>query len=123
MSISSLLIAWLAGAVAFWVTAIILPGFSVAGGFGGAARVAVVFGLVQWVAGWLLPDALIRAPSARLTLGTVIQVLILTALMMLTDKFSKTLKIRNFWWAASGAVAVAVGSRILEQGIHRLLHL
>jgi len=48
-----MLLSWLVLSIAVWITAGILPGFSV-NGFGGALRAAAIFGILNWLLGWFI---------------------------------------------------------------------
>ncbi|MEK7706339.1 MAG: phage holin family protein, partial [Myxococcota bacterium] len=49
----TILYSWLILAVAVWLTAQLLPGVKVSG-IGGALVVALIFGILNWLVGWLL---------------------------------------------------------------------
>ncbi len=49
-----ILISWLILSGAFYLTAQILPGFELRGGGRGALLVAAIFGVINWLIGWLL---------------------------------------------------------------------
>ena len=50
----SILISWVVLGAAFLLTAELLPGFQLTGGWRGAAVVSAIFGIINWLIGWLL---------------------------------------------------------------------
>ena len=76
----SLLISWLILTVAVWATASVLPGFHVKD-FKGALIVSAIFGLLNFVLGWLLfltwerltqPERLMRIAVLALAIAVTI---------------------------------------------------
>jgi putative membrane protein len=108
----ALLLRWLALAVAFAVTAWLLHGMDVSGGFGTYLWLALLFGLLNAVIGTLL--RLLTLPLMVVTLGLfaiVINALLLELLNWITDKFT----IDHFFWTAIwGAIILSVVSVILD---------
>jgi putative membrane protein len=107
----SLLLSWLVLSLAVWLTATLLPGFHVKS-FGSAIVVAAVFGLLNFLLGWLL-----FAVLAAVTLGLAVLLAFLTRwfinalLLMLTDRLTDHLRIDSFGWAMAGALLIsAIGT-------------
>ncbi|MDH5672600.1 MAG: phage holin family protein [Myxococcales bacterium] len=117
MDMVHLALSWLMHSAAVWVTAELLPGFSVKG-FKGAMITAAVLGLLQVVLGWVLTLVI---GIGSLGLGFVFMFatrwLVTAILLVLTDKLSESLKIRNFSTALVGAIVISVlttlGSKLL----------
>jgi putative membrane protein len=97
--------------VSFWLTSAILPGFQVKG-FGGALRVAAVFGVLNWVLGWLIFGLI-----GVLTLGLgfllvfIARALVNAILLKITDALSSSLSISGFGYALlAGVVMSGIGT-------------
>ncbi len=109
----SLLISWLILTVAVWATASVLPGFHVKD-FKGALIVSAIFGLLNFVLGWLLFLALTVATlGLAWLLAFITRWLINALLLMLTDKLTDHLKIDSFGWALGGAFVISVVATVL----------
>jgi len=108
----SLLIRWLALAAAFAITAWLLAGIDVSGGFGTYLWLALLFGIVNAVIGTIL--RLITLPLRVITLGLfsiVINAFLLEILDWISDRFT----IDHFFWTAIwGAIILAVVSVVLD---------
>ena len=109
----SLLISWLILTVAVWATASVLPGFHVKD-FKGALIVSAIFGLLNFVLGWLLFLALTVATLGLAWLLAFITRWLINALLLtLTDKLTDHLKIDSFGWALGGAFVISVVATVL----------
>lgn len=103
-----LLLSWLILSVAVWVTDAVLPGFHVKS-FGSAVLVAAIFGILNFLLGWLL-----FAVFTVVTLGIawllafVTRWIINAILLVLTDKLTDHLKIDSFGWALGGALMMSL---------------
>jgi putative membrane protein len=108
----ALLLRWLALAVAFAITAWLLNGMDVSGGFGTYLWLALLFGLINSIIGTLL--RLLTLPLMVVTLGlfaVVINAFLLELLNWITDSFT----IDHFFWTAIwGAIILSVVSVILD---------
>jgi putative membrane protein len=108
----SLLIRWVALAAAFAVTAWLLSGMDVSGGFGTYLWLALLFGIVNAVIGTIL--RLLTIPLRVITLGLfsiVINAFLLEILDWISDRFT----IDHFFWTAIwGAIILAVVSVALD---------
>ena len=111
----SLVIHFLAEAVAIWIATLIVPGIHVYGGVGTYLWIAVLFGLVNALVGTIL--RLLTLPLILLTLG-LMSFAITVAMLALTAALSSKLDIDGFWSAIWAALIVAVVSAIIE-GISR----
>jgi len=103
-----LLLSWLVLSFAVWVTDAVLPGFHVKS-FGSAILVAAIFGILNFLLGWLL-----FAVFAIATLGIawllafITRWIINAILLVLTDKLTDHLKIDSFGWALGGALMMSL---------------
>lgn len=109
----SLLISWLILTVAVWATASVLPGFHVKD-FKGALIVSAIFGLLNFVLGWLLFLVFTVATlGLAWLLAFITRWLINALLLMLTDRLTDHLKIDSFGWALGGAFVISVVATVL----------
>jgi putative membrane protein len=103
-----LILSWLILSVAVWLTAMVLPGFHVKN-FGSAILVAAIFGVLNFILGWLL-----FAVFTVVTLGIAWLLAFLTRwiinaiLLVVTDKLTDHLHIDGFGWALGGALMMSV---------------
>jgi putative membrane protein len=99
----------LAGAI--WLTAWLLPGVHVRGGFVTYLWIAALFALVNMFIGPIL--RLIALPLTILTLG-LFALVVNAALVGITAKLSKDFNIHGFWSAVFAAILIAVFSAVLN---------
>ncbi len=115
----SLLVTWLVLACAFAVTAWLLSGMDVSGGFWGYVWVSALFGIINAIIGTIL--RLLALPFILLTLG-LLAVIINAALLELTDWLTKYLTIDSFFWTAIwAAIILAVVAVILDATVGKML--
>jgi putative membrane protein len=108
----ALLLRWLALAVAFAITAWLLNGMDVSGGFGTYLWLALLFGLMNSVIGTLL--RLLTLPLMVVTLG-LFAVVINAFLLELLDWITSSFTIDHFFWTAIwGAIILSVVSVALD---------
>lgn len=107
----SLLLSWLILSVAVWVTAAVLPGFHVKS-FGSALLVAAIYGVLNFLLGWLLFAVFTVATLGLAWLLAFITRWIINAiLLVLTDRLTDRLKVDSFGWALGGALMMsAIGT-------------
>ena len=105
--------------VSFWLTSAVLPGFHV-NGVGGALRVAALFGLLNWLLGWLIFGALgVVTLGLGFRLVFVTRTIVNAIVLKITDALSSSLSIDGFGHAQLGAIAMsAIGT--LSQALLRL---
>jgi putative membrane protein len=104
----SLLLSWLILSLAVWVTAVVLPGFHVRS-FGSAIAVAAIFGILNFLLGWLFFVVFTIATLGLAWLFAFITRWIINAiLLVITDKMTDGLKIDGFGWALGGALMMSV---------------
>jgi putative membrane protein len=109
-----LILSWLIMSVAVWATAAVLPGFHVRD-FKGAVIVAALFGVLNFLLGWLLFVVFTVATLGLAWLLAFITRWIINALLlMLTDRISDHLKIDSFGWALGGALVISVIASVLQ---------
>jgi putative membrane protein len=111
-----LLLSWLILSVAVWVTAALLPGIHVKN-FGSALLVAAVFGVLNFLLGWLFFTVLTIATLGLAWLFAFLtRWFINTVLLLLTASLMKDFKVDGFGWALLGALVMSVvgtGAQIL----------
>ena len=114
-----LLIRWAVLGVAFAVTASLLNGMDVSGGFWGYVWVSALFGIVNAIVGTLL--RILTFPLILLTSGLFL--IVVNALMLqLTDGLSDHLTIDEFWWTAIwAAIILSLASMILDAIVRSVL--
>jgi putative membrane protein len=116
-----MLLSWLVLSISVWVTAAILPGFRV-NGFGGAVRAAAVFGILNWLLGWLIFVALgIATLGIGFLLAFITRFIVMALLLKFTDSLSSSLKIKDFGTALIGALLISGIGTLAEYGVHALL--
>jgi putative membrane protein len=103
-----LLLSWLILSFAVWVTAAVLPGFHVRS-FGSAILVAAIFGVLNFLLGWLF-FAIFTVATLGLAwlLAFITRWIINAILLVLTDKLTNHLSIDSFAWALGGALMMSV---------------
>lgn len=104
----SLLLSWLILSFAVWLTARVLPGFHVKN-FGSAILVAAIFGILNFLIGWLL-FALFTVATLGLAwlLAFITRWIINAILLTLTDKLTDHLTIDSFSWSLGGALMMSI---------------
>jgi len=110
----NLLLSWLILSVSVWIAAMILPGLHVRS-FGSAVIVAAIFGVLNFLIGWLLFGILTIATLGLAWLlafvtRLVINAILLSATAALTDRF----RVDGFRWALIGAFVISVLGTIGE---------
>lgn len=117
----SFLISWLVLSLAVWITAVVLPGFHVKS-FGSAVVVAALFGVLNFLLGWIffvvfsiatLGIAFLLAFITR----WIINAIILKLVAALTDR----LTIDSFGWALGGALMMSALGTLAEWAVGRVM--
>ena len=107
-----ILIRWAILAAAFAVTAWLLNGMEVSGGFFGYLWVSAIFGIINVFLGTLL--RIITFPLYVITFG-LFSIIVNALLLNFTDRISDRLTIDEFWWTAIwAAVILSIVSMILN---------
>jgi putative membrane protein len=108
----ALLISWAILGLAFAITAWLLGGMDVSGGFWGYVWVSALFGIVNAVVGTIL--RILTLPLTIITLG-LFAIIVNAALLALTDWLTDRLTIDEFFWTAIwAAIILAIVTLILE---------
>jgi putative membrane protein len=108
---ASLVIHFVAEAIAIWVATALVSGIHVYGGITTYLWIAVLFGVVNAVLGTVL--RLLTLPLIVLTLG-LMSFAITVAMLALTASLSSKLDIDGFWSAVGAAAIVAIVSAVIE---------
>jgi putative membrane protein len=104
-----ILISWLILSGAFYLTAELLPGFELKGGARGALLVAALFGVVNWLIGWLLFVIIgIASLGIGFLLAFLTRWLVNAILLKVVDAVSDTLNIKSFGTAMIGALIISL---------------
>jgi putative membrane protein len=110
--IVALLIRWAVFAAAFAVTAWLLDGMDVSGGFGTYLWLALLFGIINSIIGTIL--RLLTLPLMVVTLG-LFSIVINAFLLKILDWISDHFTIDHFFWTAIwGAIILAIVSVVLD---------
>lgn len=103
-----LLLSWLLMSAAFWLTSQLLSGFEVKG-FKGAIWVAAIFGVINWLIGWLLFFLLgIISLGIGFLLAFITRWIVNALLLRITDAVSDRLSIKDFKTALIGALLISL---------------
>jgi putative membrane protein len=107
----SILLSWLVLTLAVWLTAAVLPGFHVKS-LGSALLVAAIFGVLNFLLGWLFFVVFTIATLGLAWLFAFITRWIINAILLkLTDALTDHLTIDSFAWALGGALMMsAIGT-------------
>lgn len=98
---------WFTYAVAMWLTAKFLPGFSVRG-FWGAIKVAALFGILNFLIGWFIYVALgIASLGLGFLFAFITRTLVNAILLKLTGAMSDSLNIKGFATALLAALSIS----------------
>ena len=110
--ITVLIVRLLIMAAAFGITAWLLDGMEMSGGFFGYLWVALLFGLVNAVLGTII--RLLTLPFILLTFG-LLAILINALLLEITDWLTDNLTIDEFWWTTIWAsIILAIVTIVLD---------
>jgi putative membrane protein len=101
--VRSLLISWAVMAAAFAITASLLSGMDVSGGFFAYLWISLLFGVVNAIVGTLL--RILTLPLTVITLG-LFSIVVNAILLELTDAISDHLTIDSFFWTAIWAAII-----------------
>lgn len=104
-----ILISWLILSGAFYLTAELLPGFELKGGARGALLVAALFGIINWLVGWLLFVIIgIASLGIGFLLAFLTRWLVNAILLKVVDAVSDKLNIKSFGTALVGALIISL---------------
>ncbi len=107
-----LIFRWAALSLAFWVTASIVPGITINGGFASYLWVALLFGLINAILGSIVK--ILTLPATLITFGLFIFV-INAAMLMLTARWSSALDVKGFWSALLGSFLISFITSVLRK--------
>jgi putative membrane protein len=104
----NMILSWLILTLAVWVTSAILPGFHVKSPKS-ALLVAAIFGVLNFLLGWLL-FAIFSVATLGIAwlLAFITRWIINAILLVITDKLTDHLKIDSFGWALGGALVMSL---------------
>lgn len=115
---ANLLMSWLVLSLSVWLTSIILPGFKVKG-FGGAVRIAAIFGVLNWAIGSLIFGVLVVATlSLAYFLAFITRVVVNAILLKIVDAVSDSLSVRGFGHALLAALIMSGIGTVAEHLLH-----
>ena len=114
-----LLIRWVVLAGAFAVTAWLLSGMDISGGFWAYVWVSALFGIVNVLIGTVL--RILTLPLMLLTLG-LFSIVVNALLLQITDGLTDHLTIDEFFWTAIwAAIILSIVSVILDMVVRTAL--
>jgi putative membrane protein len=109
-----LLVSWLILSLAVWATASVVPGFHVKS-FKSAILVAAIFGLLNFLLGWMLFALLTVVTLGLAWLFAFITNWVINALMLkVTDAMTDHLKIDGMGTAFVGALLISIISTVTQ---------
>src|SRR5215510_2148186 len=109
-----LIVSWLILSLAVWVTSRVLPGFHVKNAQS-ALLVAVIFGVPNFLLGWLLFAVFtIATLGIAWLLAFITRWIIDAILLVLVDKLTDHLKVDSFGWALAGALVMSLAGTLGE---------
>lgn len=102
------LLEWLILSLAVWLTSMILPGFHVKN-FVSAIWVAALFGIINFLVGWLFFTVFtIFTLGIAYLLAFITRWIIDAIVLKIVDKMSDSLEIDGFRWALGGALMMSL---------------
>jgi putative membrane protein len=111
----NLLVSWLVASTAVWVTAKVLPGFTVEG-VKGAIVGSAVLGLLQVLIGWLLYFIIgVGTLGLGFLLGFITRCVVTALLLLLVSKATSAIKVAGFGTAFLGAVGISVVTEVITR--------
>lgn len=110
----NLLLSWIVLSLAVWLTAAVLPGFHVRD-FKSAILIAALFGILNFLIGWLFFALFTIATLGIAWLLAFITRWIIDAIILkIVDSMSDRLTIDGFGWALGGALLMAAVGTIAQ---------
>jgi putative membrane protein len=117
-----IVVSWLISSLAFALTAKVLPGFELKGGANGAITAAAVFGIINWLIGWLLFVLLgVVSLGIGFLLAFVTRWIVNAILLKATDALSSSLRIDGFGTALVAALLISLFSTVGEWLVRMVL--
>lgn len=104
-------VSWLILSAAVWITAMVLPGMRVKG-LGGALLVAALFGILNWLLGWLFFGVIVIGTLGLGYLFAFLTRWVVNAILLkIVDAMTDKLTIDGFGWAfIAGLVMSLLGT-------------
>lgn len=116
----NLLISWVALTVAFWAASMLLPGFKVKGGALNHLVVAAIFGTLSFFLSSALFVAIgIGTLGIGFLLSFLTRLVVMTLLLLVTDKLSSRLSVNSFGTAFVASLVMAVVGTGVEAVLDR----
>jgi putative membrane protein len=114
----SLILSWLILSLAVWVTDAVLPGVHTKSPKS-AFLVAAIFGLLNFLLGWLL-FAIFTVATLGIAwlLAFITRWIINAILLVITDKLTDHLKIDSFGWALGAALVMSLVGTLGQWLVH-----
>ena len=117
----SLLLSWIILTLAVWITAIVLPGFHVKG-LGSAFVVAALFGILNYLLGWIFFVVFtIATLGLAFLLAFITRWVINAIILMIVGALTDRLRIDGFGWALGGALMMSalgtLGEWLIRGGV------
>ena len=104
----NLILSWLILSFAVWLTAEVLPGVHVKS-FGSAILVAALFGVLNFLLGWIFFVVLtIATLGIALLLAFLTRWIVNAIILTITDKLTDHLTIDSFGWSLGAALMISV---------------
>ncbi len=115
----NMLWSWLVLSASVWVAALVIPGFEVKRGWG-TVKVAALFGVLSWGLGWLIFFVLgVATLGIGFLLAFITRWVVSALLLMLADKLSDSIKIKNFTAALLAALVMSGVGTLLQALLRR----
>ncbi|TVP73876.1 MAG: hypothetical protein EA352_11590 [Gemmatimonadales bacterium] len=103
----SLLLSWLILSIAVWITAVILPGVHLKG-FGSAFVVSALFGILNFLLGWIFFTVFtIATLGIALLLAFITRWIINAIILKIVAAVTDQLEIDHFGWALGAALMMS----------------
>jgi putative membrane protein len=117
----SFLLSWLVLSLAVWITAVVLPGFHVKS-FGSAIIVAALFGVLNFLLGWIFFVVFsIATLGIAFLLAFITRWIINAIILKLVAAMTDRLTIDSFGWALGGALMMSALGTLAEWVVGRVI--
>ncbi|RAL24942.1 phage holin family protein [Lujinxingia litoralis] len=115
-----ILLSWLVLTIAVWVTALLLPGFRIKG-FGSAIFVAALFGVLNFLLGWLFFTIFaIGTLGLAVLLAFITRWIINAIILKIVDGITDKVTIDSFGWALGAALVMSGAGSLAEWGLRAI---
>ena len=117
----TLILNWLILSFTVWLTAAILPGFHIKN-FKSALWVAAIFGILNFLLGWLFFTVFtVLTLGIAFLLAFITRWIIDAIVLKITDKVTDHLTIDGFGWALLGALIMAALGTLSQWALYNAL--